>query len=501
MFSAITHFELKYHLKPPLFYILFASLFLLTFGAVTSDAVIIGGAVGAINRNAPFVIMLFLLVMSIFGVLTTTAFVANAAHRDFELGTDSLFFSAPIKKWQYLWGRFTGSFLVSVLLYVGVALAIVIGSMMPWIDKERLGPFEAWPYLFSLLVLVIPNLFLCGAIFFSVAAMTRSLMATYSSVVAFFVGWGIASSMLEDIENERLAALLDPFAFNATSIATRYWTVFDKNTKTLGLDGLLLTNRLLWVGVALVILAFAFWKFEFTTGTRKAAKKARRVEAKEVVAPAATAALPKVEQHFGGAASWKQYLAATRRESLLVFKSIPFFIILILGIANVWGGAVSLNSLFGTNRYPVTHAMVENIFDQFAIFALLIAAFYAGDIIWRERSLKIHEVHDAMPTPTWAIWASKATALAFVVVTTLFVATLTSIVIQLAKGFTKLEPLLYVKGVFLQVGGWLLLIAALAFLLQAFLGNKFLGFAGVMVWFIVMRILPAVGWEHRLYRF
>src|SRR6188474_1858771 len=123
LFKAIANFELKYHLKAPLFYILFIVYFLLTFGAVTTDGVQIGGAVGAVNRNAPYVIMLFMLVMSVFGVLTTTAFVANSIHRDFEMGTDALFFSSPIKKWQYLFGRFSGSFVVATLVSTGVAVA------------------------------------------------------------------------------------------------------------------------------------------------------------------------------------------------------------------------------------------------------------------------------------------------------------------------------------------------------------------------------------------
>ena len=201
MFSAIARFELRYHLRGALFYILLLCYFLLTFGAVTTDAVRIGGAIGNVHRNAPFVIMQFLLVMSIFGVLTTTAFVANSIHRDFELGTDALFFSAPIKRLQFLAGRFLGSFSVAVLVYTGVALAIVIGSLMPWLEKERLGPFALYPYVFSVLFLVIPNLLLAGAIFFSVAALTRSMMATYSSVVAFLVAYAVAGSLLEDIDN------------------------------------------------------------------------------------------------------------------------------------------------------------------------------------------------------------------------------------------------------------------------------------------------------------
>ncbi|HEX7705159.1 MAG TPA: M1 family aminopeptidase [Thermoanaerobaculia bacterium] len=502
MFRAITAFELKYHLRAPLFYILFLVYFLLTFLAVTTDGVQIGGAVGAVDRNAPFVIMQFLMVMSIFGVLTTTAFVANSVHRDFELGTDALFFSSPINKSQYLGGRFVGSFIVATLVYLGVSLAIMAGSLMPWIDKERVGPFELWPYVFSVLVLVMPNLLLCGAIFFAVTALTRSLMATYASVVGFFVAYGIAGAMLGDLENERLASLFDPFGFIAFEIATRYWTVFDKNTQLLPIEGVFLWNRILWTAIAAAILGFAWWKFEFTTGTRKAKKRAARADltAEQPIERIAFR-LPAVTQTFGGAASWRQYLASTRRECVAVFKSVPFIIMLLLGVANVWGASVNIDSLFGTQTYPVTHKMVEIIFGSFTIFAMLIAAFYAGDIVWRERSLKMHEVHDAMPVPTWAMWASKLTALILVVFSALAVATLTAIVVQTAKGYTNYELLVYVKSVFLQIGVWLTLIAAMAFLFQVFFNQKFVGFLGVMGWFVISRILPAVDFEHRLYRF
>jgi ABC-2 type transport system permease protein len=500
MFRAIAKFELQYQLKAPLFYILFIVYFLLTFGAVTSDAVTIGGAVGAVNRNAPFVIMQFMLVMSFFGVLTTTAFVANSIHRDFELGTDALFFSSPISKAQYLGGRFAGSFIVSMLVFFGVASAIMIGSLMPWIEKERLGPFELWPYIFSTFVLILPNLLLCGAIFFAVAALTRSLMATYASVVGFFVAFGIAESLLSDIENETVSALLDPFAGSSFAVATRYWTVFDKNTRLLPIEGIFLWNRLLWVGVALLVLGFAYWRFQFTTGSRKTRKKAKRAAAAELTVAQPSLTLPRVTQSFGGVSSWRQYLASTRREAISVFKSIPFVIMLLLGMAMIWGNADGNTAASGTNFYPVTHRMVEAIFGGFSIFALLIAAFYAGDIVWRERTIKINEVHDTMPAPTWVLWASKFTALIFVVYTALFVAVLTAMVIQASKGYTNFEPSVYFKGVFLQIGVWITLIAVLSYLMQVYFNNKFVGFLGVLVWFVVMRVLPALDFEHRLYR-
>ena len=89
MFRAIASFESKFHLKAPLFYILLLVFFLLTFAVVTTEGITVGGALGNVNRNSPFVIMQLLGFMSVFGLLSTTAFVANSIHRDFELGTDS----------------------------------------------------------------------------------------------------------------------------------------------------------------------------------------------------------------------------------------------------------------------------------------------------------------------------------------------------------------------------------------------------------------------------
>ena len=502
MFRSIAAFEAKYHLKAPLFYILTLVFALMTFLAVTTDGVQIGGAVGNVNRNAPYVIMMFLSVWSIFGVLAVTAFVANSIQRDFDLGTDALFFSAPIRKVPFLAGRFLGSFAVAALIYVGVALAIMLGGVMPWIEKERLGAFDLWPYLYSIGVIVIPNLLLAGAIFFAVAALTRSVMITYASVVGFFVAYGIASSALDDVEREALAGLLDPFGFAAFSLATRYWTVFQKNTEVIPLEGIYLWNRVLWLGVALAILGFSVWRFQFTTGSRKARKKAAKGAAEEPgPIERISLALPKVSQTFGGGSSWKQYFAVIGLEAKTIFKGIPFIIMLVLGVVNIWGNSVGLGERFGTPVYPTTAMMIEVIFGGFLIFSMLITAFYAGDIVWRERTLKMNEVTDTMPLPTWAQWAAKFTALVVVAFTTLVAAILTAMVIQTARGYYNYELGVYARGVLLQLGAFLFLITALAFIVQVLFNQKFVAFLGVMLWFMSRPALPALDFEHRLYRY
>jgi len=273
----IFRFELRFHLRGFLFYIVLILFFLLAFGGVTSESVSIGGSVGNVHRNAPFVIMQFLLIFSIFSVFTTTAFVANAALRDYDLGTDQLFFSTPMRKRDYILGRFGGAFLISMLIFLGVVLAFILGSFMPWLEKERIGAFTLTPYLYSLAVLIAPTVLLLAVVFFSVALLSRSAMATYSSAVAFLVGYFVAGAVAgNNLKYEKAVSLLDPFGLTSFAITTRYWTVAERNSQVLPLEGVFLWNRLLWLAIAVALFCFTLWKFRFETGSRRSRTKQRR---------------------------------------------------------------------------------------------------------------------------------------------------------------------------------------------------------------------------------
>ena len=103
-----------------------------------------------------------------------------------------------------------------------------------------------------------------GAIFFTLAGLSRSLLATYLGVVALLVLWIISQVMLQDVENQFAASLVDPFGLSSLALDTRYWTVVERNADlpalTLG-GGTLLLNRLIWSAVGLAIFfagSFAF---------------------------------------------------------------------------------------------------------------------------------------------------------------------------------------------------------------------------------------------------
>ena len=83
--------------------------------------------------------------------------------------------------------------------------------------------------------------------------------------------------LTSDLKNQKLAALIDPFGINPFLYTTKYWTVAEKNTLSIGFSGFMLWNRLIWLGVGALIFAFAYWRFSFAERSpRKKKVKAQR---------------------------------------------------------------------------------------------------------------------------------------------------------------------------------------------------------------------------------
>jgi ABC-2 type transport system permease protein len=516
VFAEILRFEVRYHLHTAIFWLSAALMFLLTFGAVTTDAVQIGGAIGNVNRNAPFVIMQILLIMGVIGSFVVIAFVAGAVLRDEEHGTAGLLFTTRVRKRDYVLGRFAGAFIVAALVMAAVTVAIMVGAAMPWLDPERVGPFMPAVYAYAFLVLVLPNLLLLSAFFFALATLTRSMMGSYVGLIALLVGWTLSLVLLSDIEHERIAVLIDPFGLAAFGVETKYWTTIERNTQVLPLDGPLLWNRLLWLGVALLLFAVTYARFSLTTGERPrgwlarrfGGRRRRREERREAEAvdderaslrPAgiSLSALPRPA--FGGRAAWRQLARQTGFEVRGVVRGVPFLILLVLGILNVAGASVLAEQLAGTPVYLRTHLMITVIQQSFLLFLLIILTFYAGELVFRERQSKLDEIVDALPVPMWVLWGGKMLALTVIIAIGLAAGALTTIAVQLFHGFTDIQPGLYAFGLGFMVGVPFLYLAVLALAAQVATNQKYAGFLVLVLFLIAQPVLGALGYDHNLY--
>jgi ABC-2 type transport system permease protein len=96
MFGEFFKLELRSAFKSPMVYIFFFLIALMAFGAVASDGVQIGGAVGNVYKNSPHTLTNYVLILGIFGLLFAAAFFNSAALRDHNNQFNEIMFSLPI---------------------------------------------------------------------------------------------------------------------------------------------------------------------------------------------------------------------------------------------------------------------------------------------------------------------------------------------------------------------------------------------------------------------
>src|SRR5439155_13063971 len=134
-----------------------------------------------------------------------------------------------------------------------------LATHLPALDASRVGPHPGIAaYLQPFATILLPNLFITVSIFFSLAALTRRMLPVYAGAVVLLIGYLIALNLSDDVENKTLISLVDPFGLIATDRITEYWTVVERNTRRVPLEGILLWNRLIWCGGAAALLAFTF---------------------------------------------------------------------------------------------------------------------------------------------------------------------------------------------------------------------------------------------------
>jgi len=498
MFGKIAAFELRYQIRQPIFWIAGLIFFLLVFASVTIDQIQIGSG-GNVHKNAPQAIVETVFVMSLFFMFVSTAFVANIIVRDDETGYGPIIRSTPIRKFDYLFGRFTGAYLATALSFLFVPLGILAGSVMPWVDPETLGQNNPVYYAYAYVLIGLPSLFLVSAIFFSLATATRSMMATYVGVALFLVLYLITIGALRDPERLQIAALADPFGAAAFALATRYYTAAEANTLLPAFEGALLYNRLIWLGVAAACLAIAYFVFRFEVQGRRGRKaERRRADAEAGTAPA-SAPLP--APAYGPATAWAQLVKRTRFEMAQVFKSPAFVVLLLLGLFNSMGTLVLGAERGGSDIYPVTTWVIQTLNGAFTLVVIVIAVYYAGELVWRERERRTHEIIDATAVPDWAFLVPKTLALALVLISTLAVSVIAGVLVQLAKGYTDVRLGQYFLWYLVPNAVDWTLLAVLAIFFQAITPHKFVGWGLMLLYLIASITLGNIGLEHNLYNY
>jgi hypothetical protein len=162
---------------------------------------------------------------------------------------------------------------------LGVSAGILLARYMPWVDPETFGPVYWSAHLHAVSVLAIPTVYFMAGVLFAVAVLARNEIVPFIAALVLLLGYVLGDYFLSDIKYEQVAALLDPFGVRTFTLATKYWTVAEKNTLSVGWNGLMLWNRLLWIGVGLAVFLFGHFRFSFSEKKAKAKTFEPEIEA------------------------------------------------------------------------------------------------------------------------------------------------------------------------------------------------------------------------------
>jgi ABC-2 type transport system permease protein len=506
MWKYILNFELKLGFKKTSVLVYFLVFFGLAFlivnilgGAFTGARIIVGNANN--NLNAPLVIAMLQNIFCIIGVLIFAAMFGNAGYRDFEFNTHPLFFTKPIKPSDYYIGRFTGAFVVSIFIQTGFTLGMLFGFLMPYLDQDSIGLFSLYAYLHPFMILVIPNIFVVGALLFMLAVLTRRMLPTYLASVVLLFGYLTAGNLVSDIETRWIAALIDPFGIEAVSDAVRYWTPVEQNSNFIPVSKWLLFNRLIWLGAGGVFMVIGLWKFDFKHSEPGKSKR-KKDEIIEIVEESAIGGgFIHAKPVFNTATLWLQLKTQVFIEMKRAYRD-PYFI----AIAGTAAGFLLMNqqaigNMFGVDTLPLTHMVLQVLSGSFALFMLILITFYAGQIVWRERELKANQIMDSLPVPNWIPMVAKLITLILIPGILLPILMLIGIGIQTWRGFYDYEINLYLKQLFLLDWTKYALLCILAFSIQTVVNHKYLGYFILILYFLFGMFSGQFGLDHTLYHF
>ena len=509
MFAEIFFFELKLSFRKPATYIYFSIFFILTLfvglaaagvfetaqqdtNVVGNSAFAIAGLLAGLNEN----------ILGLVNSVILVAVMATAIQKDYEYNTHPFFFTKPITKSSYFFGRFFAAFVVGVFVFSGQILGYMVGSLFG-MGTPLMGPFEAINFIQPFFLFTVENLFLLGIIIFSITTFTRSTLSAYLFCILLLVIRIITDSITADLDNSKLAALLEPFGKEALTQTTKYWTPDEQNTKLVPVTGSILYNRLLWLGIAAALTLFSFYRFSFSQFLQPFRWFKRKEEPSEAIPEIqqSLSELPVPEKDFSAKANWRNLFYLAKFEFLKMVRS-PFFIIICaLGMVMMFVLAQYMDAMYETETYPVTYKILDNVAGIFQFFILIFVVFFSGTIIWREREVKMDELVGATPVSNTSLYFSKYLGLMGTVAVLELVAILTGMIIQLSMGYTNVEPLHYLTAALRMFIDFSITIG-LCLAVQVFTPNKYLGFFLSLVPLLFMTIVfNLLEWNNQIYIF
>ena len=457
----------------------------------------------------------------LFQPLLAMVIMADPTIRDVRVDINSLIFSKPVSRAEYLLGKFFGNFFtLSCCQFMFSATLFVL----QWVPKHGMlvqeAKFLAYPKHFVAYVVI--SFLPLAAFYFTVGTLTRNVKIVYGLGIAIypvFISYAV-------VFLKRLpwawGALLDPLLINWGNKHEIHRTSAEAfNQLVIVYDSIFIANRIGMILLTAICLTILYLLFTTAERSEKAAKftfislssaaggvyypdRPDSTSLDEFETPAYGAraitpsvAVPEVARvNKGIGATINKLIAALgvefrllRAERSLVVVMPPAIFVSILEVA------------FYNLPPDVSHsaAYATNTAKLLLLFLIGIAVSYTGEAMHRDREVRIEPVLWATPAPNNVLLLSKFFATLSLLAGLLVIVSIAAVVIQIFRGHTPIDVSAYLKvyGIILLPGA--VFLTAMSLFLNVVLRNKHLVYVVSIGMAVGLFYLYNTGYNHWLY--
>ncbi|MEW6074009.1 MAG: M1 family aminopeptidase [Planctomycetota bacterium] len=426
-FGEVYGLDLRHYLRRPIFWIWIVVVVLVAFGMsqgavkVQSGDADIGGTKAWVSSEFNLSMILGILVPVLY-----TFFLAVAAGmpliRADELRVAELLHSTALRPGEYVWAKFLAPLSAALLV-----LAVHLGAAMLFnhqradaTDWENVGPFALANYLRPALLFAVPTILFVAGVTFAVGEATRRPIVVFALPVALFMStiyffWTFGDSSL-DPGVDRLLMALDPTGFRWLN---RTWLEVDRgvdffNTAPVGLDPLIVLNRLAFAAAGLLAVAGSHRHFAARRRGRPGPALTRAELGAARPAPAAGSVAP---PSFAGLDMRARAVGFLRgawyvlRVELAELKSQPgLYLFLPLIVADVVNEGFLSTGPLDTKILSTPGLLAMSTLPGLTVLLALLLMFYTIESLRRERATQLAPIYHATPLGSAAIYLGKVAA-------------------------------------------------------------------------------------------
>lgn len=382
-------------------------------GLMLSSAGYVANMSGAdVQRNAASLVYMFSTGDSFFLFFAWAWLFAQPIMRDRAASLHENVFTAPISLRALLMARYFGALGVAVVVggsqVVGFMLAplLEVAGIVP---PGSMGPTPWAALAWGWLIFIVPTAAGSGALYFIAAMRTRSTAGPFAISAAQILFWMIAIIVLGEAGiSPMLQTIIDPSCFTAVERSVSEWTPLEKATMLYPVTSALLWNRVVWVGLPLLLLGIAILRAtrERLVLEREAKKRAdtRSSGTRSMPLPPAIAETSWVGAMFSEIRWQVARLAESRAFWAVVLGLVGFGF-----IATFYHMVAHADGPFVPRPENTPPLLTTVLF----VFLLFIAAALAGFIMRRDDRPGFSEMMDATPAPDYVRLVGRCVTILF----------------------------------------------------------------------------------------